>query len=137
MKESVTHMTQRPVLVLPHRPILYVAGPMTLAGDHYRNVGIGMAAGYRAFRLGWAPYIPHLDALTTMALGFSGDLPITYEEWMQMDFVFVRAAHALLRLDGESPGADREVLLARSLGRPVYTEEDLPEVVVSHLSSVA
>ena len=129
-------MTQRPVLRLPVRPILYVAGPMTLHGDHYRNVGIGMAAGYRALRLGWAPYIPHLDALTTMALGFSGDLPVSYEEWMHLDFVFVRASYALLRLPGESPGADREVDLAMSLGKPVFTEETLPEVVLTDLTSV-
>jgi hypothetical protein len=104
---------------------------MTLAGDHYRNVGIGMAAGLAAMRLGWAPYIPHMDALLQMALGFSGDLPVSYEEWMELDFVYVRAAYALLRLPGESPGADREVALARSLGRPVFTEETLPEVVVT------
>jgi hypothetical protein len=109
---------------------------MTLAGDHYRNVGLGMAAGYRAMRLGWAPYIPHLDAMTTMALGFAGELPVSYEEWMELDFVFVRAAHALLRIPGHSPGADREVLLARSLGKTVYSEEDLPEVTVTPLRSV-
>lgn len=128
----------RPTLRVPGgvRPLLYVAGPMTTGADHYRNVGLGMSAGLFAFYLGWAPFIPHMDAFLQMALGFSGDLPISYEEWMELDFVYLRASQALLRQEGASGGADREVELALALGKPVYTVETLPQVVLSGLRSV-
>lgn len=120
----------RPVIYAPKRPLLYVAGPMTQGGDHFRNVGIGLAAGVFAYRLGWAPIVPHYDAFTQLAMGFSGDLPISYEEWLALDFRYIEASDAVLVLPGVLPGSGtyRECLYADQIGRPRYTEDTLPEV---------
>jgi hypothetical protein len=44
----------------------------------------------------------------------------TFEDWMGLDLAWVEAADALIRLPGESVGADQEVALARKLGIPVF-----------------
>jgi hypothetical protein len=48
----------------------------------------------------------------------------TYEDWLALDFSCISVCDALLRLDGDSKGADREVAYARSLGIPVYLSLD-------------
>ena len=64
----------------------------------------------------------------------NGDLPIVpllshfwhfifphkYEYWMGMNFKWVRRCDVVLRLPGKSNGADKEVALAKSLGKTVY-----------------
>jgi hypothetical protein len=39
---------------------------------------------------------------------------------MKQDFEWLKCCDAVLRLPGESTGADREVALAKELGIPVY-----------------
>jgi len=47
--------------------------------------------------------------------------PRDYEYWMEIDFAWVRRLDGVIRLtDTPSPGADREVALARELGKPVW-----------------
>jgi hypothetical protein len=48
--------------------------------------------------------------------------PRPYEFWLELDNQFLPCCAALLRLPGESSGADKEVQLAQSLGIPVFTE---------------
>ena len=50
--------------------------------------------------------------------------PEDYETWMKLDFIWVESCDALLRLPGESPGADREVKHAITLGIPVFYSMD-------------
>lgn len=47
-----------------------------------------------------------------------------YEYWMTQCFAWVRRCDALVRLPGESSGADREAALARELGIPVFDGVD-------------
>lgn len=50
------------------------------------------------------------------------------EDRMRIDFESVKMSHIVLRLPGESPGADREVELAKKLGiLVVYSIEELLE----------
>lgn len=42
-----------------------------------------------------------------------------YEDWIRMDLAIVPRADILLRLPGESKGADGEVALAEKLGVPI------------------
>ena len=52
--------------------------------------------------------------------------PFTYEEWMDYAFGLIDHCSALVRLPGESSGADREVAYAEALGIPVhYAPEEL------------
>src|SRR5512141_1004924 len=52
---------------------------------------------------GFACFVPHLSVLSEMIA------PREYEEWMALDFAWLAKCAALLRLPGESQGADREV----------------------------
>lgn len=109
----------------PSRVRVYVSGPITNGGTASkwavrRHVHDGMRAGQELIRRGFAPLIPHLDQLMQNA----GYTDTTYEQWMGVDLAWVGVSDALLRLPGDSAGADREVALARELGIPVFTDID-------------
>lgn len=92
---------------------VYVAGPYT-QGDVAANVRNAILAGDALLEAGHAPYIPHLSHFQHLLC------PREYEVWMRLDFVWLRACEALVRLPGTSAGADREVAEARRLGLPVF-----------------
>lgn len=87
---------------MKQRTIVYVAGPYT-KGDVAANVAAAISAAEVLLNNGYAPYVPHLTHFWHMMH------PHTYECWMDLDGVFLRKSHAILRLPGESPGADAEV----------------------------
>jgi len=70
--------------------------------------------------LGYCPILPLLTHFQYI------HKPRCYEDWMQVDEELVSRSDVLLRLPGESPGADREIARAKSLGIPVvYSVEEL------------
>ena len=46
--------------------------------------------------------------------------PDTHQTWLPYDFAWLAKCDALLRLPGESVGADREIEEARRLGIPIF-----------------
>ena len=100
---------------MPHRPILYIAGPYT-KGDVVMNVRKAISIASLARSRGWLPFCPHLSHLWHMVD------PHHYDYWMAMDLEWLELADALYRLVGESPGADVEVAAAEARGIPVYRE---------------
>jgi hypothetical protein len=96
--------------------MVYVAGPYS-RGNPVRNTARAMEVWFRLLACGLCPFIPHLSLLLELIN------PLTYEQWMEYDFEVVRRCDALLRIPGESPGADREVEFARSLCIPVFFDE--------------
>jgi hypothetical protein len=92
---------------------VYVAGPLT-GGDMLDNVRNAVEAGDRLVKSGFAPLVPHLCVLAHWIC------PRPYESWMAQDLAWVGNADAVLRLPGESSGADREVAHARKNGIPVF-----------------
>ena len=99
--------------VAPKGNRIYVAGPIS-KGDRESNYATAIDAADRLLVAGWNPYVPHL------CLWWHERYPHTHAEWMAHDFVWVAACDALVRLPGESDGADQEVALACRLGIPVY-----------------
>lgn len=93
---------------------IYVAGPIT-KGDQFANVRAAVDAANQLADLGFFPFVPHLFAHWHIIH------PRHYEAWMALDFEYLSVCHALLRLPGESAGADREVAFARERGIPVFT----------------
>lgn len=116
-------MTQRKTRV-------YVAGPLSKP-DPVQNTHNAITFGQLLLERGYCPFVPH----TTLAWHLV--CPNDYEVWMEWDFEWLKTCDALLRLHGESPGADREVALANSLGIPVFHQmselerELLPVIEVS------
>jgi hypothetical protein len=97
--------------------VVYVSGPLT-GPALLANVHRAVEAAERLRRAGLVPVVPHLGALWAMiAPGAS------YEDWMRMDMAILERCDAVLRLPGESVGADREVTHARELGIPVFSDE--------------
>lgn len=92
---------------------VYIASPYTI-GDQAVNVKISMDAAHELMNFGYAPFAPLLSHFQHMMH------PRPYEDWMAMDFVWIEACDCVLRIPGESSGADREVKFANEKGIPVY-----------------
>lgn len=98
---------------------VYVAGPYS-KGDVAVNVREAIRVGDVLHTLGFVPYIPHFTHFWHMLF------PKPYEQWLEYDNHWIPCCDALLRIPGDSGGADKEADLARSLGIPVFfTVEDL------------
>jgi len=93
---------------------------MLTSGNPYLNVRRGLCVGTTLAKRGYLPFIPHLTAVWEIA----APEEFTYEDWLAMDFEQIVLSDALLRLDGDSRGADREIAHARSHGVPVYYSLD-------------
>jgi hypothetical protein len=95
--------------------MVYVAGPYS-GGDVIENVWRAIDAGFELRRDSQfiVPVIPHLFHLAHMHRARS------YYYWMAWDMDLLSRCDALLRLPGESPGADAEVRVAREMGIPVF-----------------
>lgn len=91
---------------------VYIASPYTV-GDKAKNVATQMKVGDQLIGLGFAPFIP---TITHYQDSF---YPRSYEEWMEYLLEWVLTCDVVYRLPGESPGADREVELAKQYGIPV------------------
>ena len=92
---------------------VYVAGPYTL-GDVCRNVANAIEMGDTLLGHGHSPFIPHLSHFWHLLY------PHRYEAWLNYDNVWLTVCDALIRLPGESHGADGEVQLAQQLSIPVF-----------------
>ena len=96
------------------RPRVYVAGPMSKPeGFELQNAELGIQWGQSLLNWGFAPMVPHLSHF------WHERIPNDWETWLQMDEAWVAVAELVVRIPGESVGADREVALAHSLGIPV------------------
>jgi len=92
---------------------IYIAGPYT-NGDVAINVREAISAGDYLSRFGWDVIIPHLSHFWHLLF------PHPYEFWIEYDIRRLHECDALLRLEGESTGADQEVEIAKEMGIPVY-----------------
>lgn len=109
---------------------VYIAGPYT-GGDVARNVANAILIGDAVLKLGHTPHVPHLNHFWHLLH------PGGYEQWMGLDLEWLAVCDVLLRLPGESPGADREVAEARRLGLPVATLKHLAGPVYGESGDVA
>ncbi len=96
--------------------IVYIAGPMTI-GDREENLAKGLAAAEKIWKLGFVPFVPHLSFF------YNDSYFHTWEEWLEYDETIIGiACCAVLRVEGESKGADREEEFARQYNIPVFYE---------------
>lgn len=93
--------------------IVYIAAPYT-QGDVALNVHTVLMVANQLVELGHTPYIPHLTHFWHLVS------PKPKEFWLEYDKKFLCLCDCLLRLPGESQGADEEVEEANSLGMKVY-----------------
>ena len=95
------------------RPLrVYVAAPYT--ADPEACTARAIEVGCELLDAGQAPFVPHLSHFWETLYGSR-----PYEDWLRIDLAWLAVADVVLRLPGESPGADREVAEAHRLGIPV------------------
>ncbi len=120
-------------IVLPeHKVYVYIAGPICNGGA-INDPEVIKSNCFRAISVadhlmvrGFIPFVPHLNC------GWHDLYPHSHEEWLAWDYAWLKKCNAVLRIGGESKGADQEVTYALNLqtkwgkGLPVfYAEDDL------------
>jgi nucleoside 2-deoxyribosyltransferase len=100
---------------------IYVAGPYTI-GQTDINIRNAILAAEKIIQMGACPYVPH----QTLVWGMISPHP--HDWWLTYDFNWIDKCDAVLRLSGESKGADSETGYAQLHEIPVfYNMEDLQE----------
>jgi len=93
--------------------LVYLSSPYSI-GDKEKNVQRQFDAAKilidRGFNV-WCPLVGHFMQPT---------LNLSWEEWLKIDLDWLSRCDVVLRLDGESKGADEEVLYAEENSIPVY-----------------
>lgn len=95
---------------------IYIAAPYTAntSAEVASNVKIAMHYGTLLREMGFVPLIPHLcDA-------WDKEIPQHYLYWIELTLDYMSKCDAVLRLPGDSPGADGEVHKALEWGIPVF-----------------
>jgi hypothetical protein len=121
---------------------VYIAGALS-RGDLLGNLQAADAAFLALLRAGFAPLCPHwsvyLGSVRRNGVTYLGDVNgchamarvdaegISWETWLEQCLAWVVQADAVLRLPGESRGADVECGAARERGIPVYA--DVPSLL--------
>jgi hypothetical protein len=96
---------------------IYLAGPISVGNmaDHVRNA---IHEADRLMEAGHSPFVPQLSVFWQAMTGQE------YERWLTYDHEWIAVCDALIRLPGESKGADREITWARELRVPVFFSVD-------------
>jgi hypothetical protein len=103
------------------RPLAYLAHPITVGRPTVlHNVADATRAFHYLHGLGVTAQCPGWTVLVAFALP-----GMSYEDWMAHALSLVAHSDVLIRLPGQSSGADREVAWAEKLGIPVVASEAL------------
>jgi hypothetical protein len=92
--------------------VVYIASPYT-NGDKLQNVNVQLDMAHKLMNLGYCPIIPLFSHYQHIRK------PRPYEDWLKIDLEKIRRCDILLRLPGESSGADREVKFAKAINIPI------------------
>jgi hypothetical protein len=124
---------------------IYISGPITF-GDLAANIRQADDAMLALMRAGLAPLNPMLTCFAgsvwregfevhgeANAKGHEGFCDLTHGHWIASDLAWVEVADAVLRLPGESVGADAECAHARAIGVQVYySVEAVIDAMLNH-----
>jgi len=100
---------------------VYVAGPYTNPKPEVDNAIRAIEQAEELWYAGFCPFIPHL------AHWWHEEFPHDYEMWMRWGDEWLAKCDALFLMEGESPGAEREVEAAKQKNIPVF--DNIKEMV--------
>lgn len=131
--------------------LVYLAGPIS-KGDLVENINQGTQAFLALAKAGVAAICPMWSAYSGPAMRANGTYPqtvsvvqgntsfplqgkvfavagaspneLTHADWLKIDFEYIYRCDAMLRLPGESVGAEAEVSEALRIGVPVFHSID-------------
>lgn len=92
---------------------VFISSPYTL-GDVAVNVKTQLDTADELMNHGFIPFVPLYSHFQHMIH------PRPYQDWLQLDLEWLSVCDCLLRLPGESSGADKEVKEANRLGIAVF-----------------
>lgn len=95
---------------------VYIAGP--ISSDPEKNLEIALDVTNQVIDKGHNPYMPNYNYYLEQKK--SRD----YELWMKLDDEWLRQCDAIYRIPGESPGADREMKVAKEIGLLIISQLD-------------
>jgi hypothetical protein len=105
--------------------LVYIASPYT-KGDNFINVQRQITTAVEL--LSHAGIVPLCPLLNSVWINMQHEF--SYDKWMDVDYCYLSRCDALLRLSGESSGADKEVAYAAEHNIPIfYTVEELIQAV--------
>jgi hypothetical protein len=93
---------------------VYIAGPYT-EGVWEENIRQVVDAAEELWNADHTPFIPH-----TMTTLWALNYPKKKAEWLDFDFRWLGQCDAMIRLDGDSEGSEREVEFALNNDIDVY-----------------
>lgn len=99
---------------------LYIAGPYTRPDPVINTHKAIQVATYLQEFTEWVPHLPHTTLL------WHAVTPRPIEFWYELDLAHMEVCNAVVRLPGESTGADAELEHAAKIGLRVVNFEDLP-----------
>lgn len=115
----------------PQKPLVFISGPYSVyksrlhnfkeTGKHAETANTNIAMGFATLvmRQGGIPFIPHLTHFWHL------QHPRDWEEWLVYDSYWLAHCDCLVRIEGESRGADAECTLAQEMGLRIITEEEV------------
>ncbi len=92
---------------------IYIAAPYTI-NDPVTNTGDAIRSANILAEEGYIPFIPHLT------LFWHYLRPHSIDFWYKYGIEWLKKCDCLIRLPGESSGADREIAIAELLRIPIY-----------------
>ena len=96
---------------------VFISSPYTI-GDQAVNVKRQIDCANELIELGFAPFAPLLSHFQHMIH------PQEYKTWMRLNKEWLKICNCVLRLEGASKGADKEVLIAEWFDIKVFYSID-------------
>lgn len=93
---------------------VYIASAYTI-GDTAKNVKAQIDVTNELYRLGFNVFAPIVGTHFQHMV-----YPKPYDFWLDLDYEWIAVCDCLLRLPGESKGADKEVRHAERIGKKVF-----------------
>lgn len=102
------------------KTVVYIAGPVGKPDEgREARVIAGVETAARVISAGFSVISPHLFCRIPGA-----DELLDWDGWMDVCLALVERCDAVVRIPGESPGADKEVVRARERSIPVFFSVD-------------
>ena len=93
---------------------VFLAAPYDGSGTQAQNVSRALEVAAQLLDQGFAVYVPHLSHFADIVT------PLPRSRWVAHSLAWLERCDVVLRLPGESPGADAEVARAEELRKPVF-----------------
>jgi hypothetical protein len=102
---------------------VYIAGPISNghtanAKNTYKNVKAAQEYYYELLKEGWSPFCPHLSYYPW--LDFPQEDDIHWARWIELDLDWIDSCGVIIRIPGDSIGADMEMQYAKEHNIPAF-----------------